>query len=192
MEDRYTWEQFKQGDKAALGRIFQAHIKVLYTYGNRFSSDKQLVEDCIQDLFLEIWTRRANLGETDSIRRYLMGSLRRKIIRKLQRHDKQLSREPDWENYDFELEFTQEHVWIEAEQSEEKKQKLKKAQASLSEREREAIYLKYYAGLAYEQIGEIMQINYQSTRNLIHRALKRMREALILILIGYAWMLRNL
>ena len=48
----------------------------------------------------------------------------------------------------------------------ENRSRLSKALSQLSARQREAIYLKYHKNLQYEDVAEIMNINYQSVRNL--------------------------
>ena len=92
--DSILWQKLKTGDKWALEQIYAAHAAVLLKYGRRFSADGQLVEDCVQDLFIELWKNREGLGDTDSIRKYLLVSLRRKVIRALS-HSKYSAKEPD-------------------------------------------------------------------------------------------------
>ena len=46
----------------------------------------------------------------------------------------------------------------------------------LSDRQREAIYLRYVSGLSYEELSEVLQLNYQSARNLIHRGIEKLRK----------------
>jgi RNA polymerase sigma-70 factor (ECF subfamily) len=48
----------------------------------------------------------------------------------------------------------------------------------LSNRQKEIIYLKFYQNLSYEEVSEIMNINYQVARNLLHQAIKAMRKIL--------------
>ena len=46
----------------------------------------------------------------------------------------------------------------------------------LPKRQKEAIYLKYYSGLKATDIAEIMDINYQSVVNILHKAIKNLKE----------------
>ena len=48
---------------------------------------------------------------------------------------------------------------------------------------KEVLYLKYFADMDYAQIGEIMDLNYQSARNLSHRALEALRQILLIAFI---------
>jgi RNA polymerase sigma-70 factor (ECF subfamily) len=182
MSDLERWQALKDGDKRALEQIYREHAAVLFKYGRKFIPDTQLVEDCIQDLFVELWEARQRISATDSIRKYLFVSLRRKIVKTLERHIKKIaSAEP--EERHFQADFGIDQLLIQGEMDAERERKLKIAMAALSERQREVLYLKYFADMDYNQIGEIMELNYQSARNLSHRALESLRQILLIVLI---------
>ena len=69
--------------------------------------------------------------------------------------------------------------WIEAEDSARLNHKLEKAFNRLSDRQREIIHMKYYQHLDYEEIGRMMDLNYQSARNLVNRALAALRKEML-------------
>lgn len=175
MNDLRLWQELKSGEKRALETIYRTHAAALLKYGHKFVADGQLVEDCLQDLFIEIWQKRQGLGETDSIKRYLFVALRRKIVRQLERKIKRIASE-EHKEHQFQVEISIDEQIVREEVGREQAQKLKEAMNNLSERQREAVYLKYIAGLDYPAIGEIMDINYQSVRNLVFNALKSMRK----------------
>ncbi len=75
------WNTFRQGDREAFQRIYELHARELVSYGYRITSNVQLIEDSLHDLFIELWQSRENLSETDSIKFYLFRSLRNKIQR---------------------------------------------------------------------------------------------------------------
>ena len=81
--DAVVWNAFKSGDRKALDYIFNKYVKLLYAYGGKITKDQDLVEDCIQDLFVELWQRRHSLSEVTHIKYYLLKSLRRRVARKL-------------------------------------------------------------------------------------------------------------
>jgi RNA polymerase sigma factor (sigma-70 family) len=175
MTDTLLWKQLKEGDKTALETIYRTYVKDLLRYGNKFSEDEQLVEDCIQDLFIELWKNRTGLGETNSINRYLLVALRRKIIRQITRKGKiQLSEST--QDYDFNVEIGMDEQLIAKELSEAQRLRMQQALEQLSKRQKEAIYLKYQMGLDYDGICEAMSISYQSARNLISTALKQLKD----------------
>jgi RNA polymerase sigma-70 factor (ECF subfamily) len=49
---------------------------------------------------------------------------------------------------------------------------------NLTNRQKEIVYLKYYQNLSYEEVSEIMKINYQAARNLLYQTIKTLRSLL--------------
>jgi RNA polymerase sigma-70 factor (ECF subfamily) len=188
--DQQLWQKLREGDKKALSDIYQAQVDALFRYGCQFTQDQRLVEDMIQDLFIELWKNHATLGTTDAIRQYLLVALRRKIIRQLQQSSQRQekaaqhwSTASDTEAADYKL--------IENETVSAQQQQLNKALAQLSDRQREVLYLKYFEGFNYKEIADMLQINHQSVRNTATAGLKALRKLLVswwgilLWLIGY-------
>jgi len=182
MSDILLWKELKDGNKSALERIYSTYISSLLKYGRKFSRNDQVIEDCIQDLFIELWKNRAGLGMTDSIQRYLLVALRRKVIRQLNRSKKWVSDNEPTE-LDFEVEVAVDQKLIALELSDERAAQVKAAMENLSKRQKEVIYLKYVSGLDYEDIGEIMDLNYQSVRNLVSKALKKLKGTILPIIL---------
>lgn len=176
MTDIQIWEAFKAGDRAAFERIFRTHIRILYKYGSRFTHDSALVDDCIQDLFLDLWQKKNALGTTDSIKRYLLAALRHRIFRRQQQIS--VDKPIDEERYDFTLELNVEDEIVSRELVSENQENLKDAMLKLSKRQREVIYLKYFQHLSYDEIADIMSISYQAARNLVYQALKALKQYL--------------
>ena len=106
--------------------------------------------------------------------------LRRKIIRQLERKIKKIANEEP-QDYQFEADISIDEQLIQEEIGKEQAEKLQAALANLSERQREAIYLKYFAGLDYQAICEVMEISYQSVRNLVFNGLQSLRKLVSLI-----------
>jgi len=186
--DKDWWSALKAGEEAALAHIYTQYIDDLLSYGQRFSVDTALVEDCVQDLFIQLWKQRAGLGATSSVRAYLFVALRRRIIRTTQqrfRHSSFLKPE----DYPFEAELAIEELMIAREDSREQSRQLATAFAQLSKRQQEVLYLRFYQGLDYEEIGEVMDIGYQSIRNLVSAATSKLRGFMeLLLLLVLFWM----
>lgn len=178
MSETLLWSQLRQGRKAALEALYRAYAPVLLQYGGKFSADRQLVEDCLQDLFVGLWQAREQLGEVSSVKSYLLVAMRRRVIRQLVRQQKrETSEEPEEHQFDCDLAIDEQIAAREF--SHEQHLKLQEALRQLSARQKEAIYLKYQLGMDYENIGQAMDINYQSVRNLVHSAVSRLKKLLI-------------
>ncbi len=176
-DERLLWYKFLKGDNQVLSVIYLQHSNALYDYGCRFSADKGLVKDCIQEVFCNLLRTRNNLSETDSVKFYLLKSLKRQILREIQTSGKKLVSIND-QDYSFELSFRNYVDDQLNELNEEKQQALVEALKSLTDRQKEAIYLRFNRGLEYEEISVILNLNYQSSRALIHRAIEKLREVI--------------
>jgi len=170
------WLRFRQGSPAAFEQLTTYFYKDLHFYGSRFTRDTDLLKDCLQDLFVDLWVYRQKVMETNYIRPYLYKSLRRKIYREVSRQNHQASNEtlPFDEVVDSDPAAVDN--LIQTELSEYQTIRLNKLLERLSDRQREAIHLKFYAELSNEEIADILQVNKQSVANLLHRGLSRLRE----------------
>jgi RNA polymerase sigma factor (sigma-70 family) len=176
--DKAIWSSFKSGNKNAFTFIFNTYIKILYGYGEKITRDKALVQDCIQDLFIELWKKRALLSDTDSIRFYLFKSLRRNIVRKLTGHSKFIQASTMKDDFCFSIEFSHEDKLIAEQLSGDQQKLLSAALETLTNRQREAIYLKFYQKLSSQEIADTLEIDINSLYNLISKSIETLRKAL--------------
>src|SRR5690606_3537124 len=79
--DQELWNSFRKGEEQAFAQIARQYYPGLFSYGAKFSRDREFVNDCVQDLFLELWSKRESIGDTQFVKFYLFKSLRRKIHR---------------------------------------------------------------------------------------------------------------
>jgi len=169
------WYQFKEGDSQALGELAKNHYRVLFNYATKFTKDKELIKDCIQDLFLYLWDHRENLQTSPFVTIYLLKSLRNNLFKKLNQERKLIA---DEFNIDLPVSegTTIESTIIEVELFYENELKIKTILSSLPKRQQEVIFLKFYEGLGIEEIAEIMDMNRQSVSNLLQRAIQNLKQ----------------
>jgi RNA polymerase sigma factor (sigma-70 family) len=169
------WDDFRKGNEQAFSYLYKRYVVTLYHYGNRKTPDRNLVEDCIQDLFIELWRNRQTLGDTTSIKFYLYKALKRKLVKKLisQRTHPTDAEIP--EEYDFEMALSPELEIVAQQLSQEQKEKLLKALNALTQHQKEAIVLKFYDGLSYQEVATLMSMSVRSTYNLVYRAIGVLR-----------------
>ena len=167
------WEQFLYGDSNAFNLIYNNSVNDLFNYGKCFSNDDNLIKDCIQDLFIDLYNYRSKLSKTNKIMPYLMISLRRLIIKK--NKTESAKKHIDINNIRFEFEIAEENT---SENEEKNIDALQSAMNELTARQREAIYLKFVSGFNYDQLASILNLNYQTSRNLIYHGMRKLRESL--------------
>jgi RNA polymerase sigma factor (sigma-70 family) len=172
--DTEVWEAFRIGNQAAFQQIYSHYVRILFSYGGKLTTDYTLVEDCVHDLFVELWDRRTYLGKTSSIKLYLFKGLKRKIVRKLIQQKNTIYTEND-HACAFGITSSYETSLVREQLSEEQHQKLIQAIAKLTDRQREVLFLRFHANMNYEEIARLLSLNYQSVSNIIFRAMKTLR-----------------
>ncbi|WP_374163985.1 RNA polymerase sigma factor [Arcticibacter sp. MXS-1] len=182
---RELWTRFLQGDEEAYNCIMRSFARPLFNYGIRFSTDRDLVKDCIQDVFFDLWNKRSRISETAYVQAYLLKSLRLRILRERKKWDPMES----LETIPFAADFGIEMKMIEDQSNLELRQRVKKVLNTLSERQKEIVYLRFYQSLSHDKISLVMGLTRQSAYNLLQKALIKMRKewetaALVLFLIG--------
>lgn len=174
--DSLLWQAFKRGERDAFETLLQQYYPLLLNYGVRFYRDKEFVKDSVHDLFVEIWNRREHLGDVVSVKSYLLQALRKNIIRESSRLKWFREADKISDDLNFDVEFNIETYLIDREIETESLQKLQSELDKLTKRQREAIFLRFTQNLSYEEIANIMAINYRSVVNLIHEAIKAIRQ----------------
>jgi len=182
MTPEQLWQQLQTGDRKAFEQLYRQQVEGLLQYGHRFSSDPQLVEDVVQELFIELWNKHDRLQPVQSVRSYLFVSLRRKVIRSIQSRNKRMVPEEVTEQQ-LEVVLSVDEEMIKKEFKTQQLTQLRQAIAQLSNRQKEALYLKYQQNLDYEDLCEVMDLNYQSARNLVASAIKRLKGILYWLII---------
>ena len=81
VNETHLWQQMKQGSELALGKLIKKYFNLLQNYGFKFVKDEAFVKDCVQDVFIAIWTHRETVMSPQSIHAYLLSSVRRKVLR---------------------------------------------------------------------------------------------------------------
>jgi len=181
MDQASLWQRFKKGDKNSLKTIYEEHIDALFLFGKKLCTDDEQVWDYIHDLFVYVWESREKLGDPVVIRAYLLKSLRNRIIDDF-RKNKKVNLNADISMV-RDTDMSREDEWVAFETSTQQSEKLGLALKALTDRQREVIYLKFNQNMSYEEIGDILGINYQSIRNLAHRAITELRKNMVVLLL---------
>jgi RNA polymerase sigma factor (sigma-70 family) len=177
--DIALWESFLNGDQEAFGRLFKNTYPHLFQYGSKICRNPSLLEDTIQELFLEVWKGR-NPAPVISVRAYLLKALKYKLVRELSRNHPTGLQENMADESAFELDH--EAFLIAKQEDEERVSKIGRSLQQLSNRQKEIIYLKFYQNLSYEEVSAIMNINYQAARNLLYQAIKALKKLIVGVL----------
>jgi RNA polymerase sigma factor (sigma-70 family) len=176
------WKSFVKGDETCFSQIYKQSINGLMSYGLKFTVDKELINDCLQEVFIDIYAKKKKLGKNiKRIKPYLFVAVRNGIIKRLIKENKfhTVPLEEMNKGIDFNIEYSVEQKLIKKEDLKFVQDELKKAVHDLPPRQKEIIYLKYEEELEYTEIAEIMKISVESARKSMHRAILSLRNSLV-------------
>lgn len=174
MDDSSLWTLLLKGNVHVLEFLYKRNYELLLNYGLKYSFDRELVKDCIHDVFIKL-QKSKKLSPTSCPRSYLIKSLRNALFDKLsnQKEAFELSEcvfcIPDsvdvlnriFPKDDEELQLGKQLI---------------EAMSHLSDNQRNVLYLRYVRDFSYNEIAEILDINVQSSMNLVSRTLRKMRS----------------
>ena len=176
MNQKEVWSNFRAGDKAAFESVYKLCVDDMFAYGLKLNPNKELVQDCLQQVFIDIYERRNKISQPTDIKFYFLKALKHSIYKRQKKENKQTHFE-DIANFEFNTEYNFEDKRILSEIDTRKKQLIGKVVDSLSNKQREIMYLRFTVGLGYDEIAEIIAIDSNSVRKQVYRAIKKLRNS---------------
>ncbi len=167
------WQVACNGDKSAFETVILSRYQELFQYGTRVTSDHDLVKDCIQDLFLDLWDKRKSYAGIQSPKAYLFQALRNNLIHKINRNRLLFGGEEYTDNYTDHADPESDIILWETALNDQSK--LNNALDRLPSRQKEALYLKYYENQSYEEIAAVMGLKRQAVANYLQYGLSKLK-----------------
>ena len=167
---------FCAGNDQAYAQLYDLYVNMLFNYGMKMTQNHELLKDCIHDVFVKVYTKRGDKNAINNFASYLLISLKNRLLDEFRRQT--FTSDAEVESYDYrragdDVEYDYLHVERELLQS----AQVARLMQNLTRRQRQAITLYYLEERKYEEICGIMQMNYHSVRNLMHRGMLKLREA---------------
>ncbi|MFD1141293.1 RNA polymerase sigma factor [Larkinella insperata] len=170
----YWWRRLQKGNILAFKALINGYSQLLFSFGSKHVPDAELVKNCVQELFLDIWDGRESLTATAGIKTYLFGLLRRKIQRSLIARQGALQSLADPAH--FSVEFTLEAGLTEDEPARTVVDTLRQLIEQLSQRQQEVVYLKYFQELNCDQIAEVASLSSPAVSELLQTAIRQVKS----------------
>ncbi len=167
-------------EKNILEQLYRRHTKAVYLYLYSLCHNHAQAEDLMQETFLRAFCS-LELSATEVLP-WLLTVARNLYLDDWRREKRMLQenpdRKPEQENIRIhEAEDAQRGI-LETLIQKEQNQRLYRAIQKLKSVEKEAVVLYYFAGLAQEEIGKILELSYGNTRVILYRAKKNLKRLL--------------
>lgn len=158
----------------AFSSLYLKYADVLLSYGYGLGYEKEDIEDAMQDIFFNLYSKNPTLDGINNIKFYLFYGLKNRLLNSAR--NKKAGRIVDIEEVDFTTEVSINDELVANEERKAIKERVEFGLSKLTSRQREAIYLRYINELEYDEIASLLSMTKPSVRNLVFRALKEMRE----------------
>jgi RNA polymerase sigma factor (sigma-70 family) len=175
--------------KENIASIYNRYVDDLYTYALYLGFEKGIIMDAIHDVFCKFAASEKLLQDVSNIKFYLFKSLKNRLydIYKARKEYVELSA-IDLQETPFNIQVTIEERLIGQEEQQQIKNQLAEMLDSLTERQREIVYLRYIQEYDYEQIAQLLNITVHGCRKLLSKAMQNLREkygALVFLFLFY-------
>ena len=175
VEIDFLWQRFLSGDDESFDRLYDKCVQILFAYGLQFTYDRELVKDCMQDMFIKVYETRMQQHHVDNIGVYLRIALKNRIINSLKKekiHSKYITTSEFSDIDDFTAEQNMEY-W---EEEQHNRNLIESMLKLLTPQQRKVIHYKYIEDLSLEEISIRLKINYQSVQNIQQRAITKLKK----------------
>ena len=194
--DCTLWLQLRSGDTQALDALFTRYYNDLYFYGLKICSNTETVADAIQDVFIQLWESRNKLNHVINLKAYILSCFRNHLMRLIKQGKIRIMRREGIAKKQDRFVFSAEELILEEEYRVEIKQRIVEILNSLSQHQREIVYLKFYGNYSHAEISEILGIEKQSVANLLNRTIMAIRKKIskedLLLMIINTWIIARL
>ncbi|NML22238.1 sigma-70 family RNA polymerase sigma factor [Pseudoflavitalea sp. G-6-1-2] len=182
------WTNISTGEISAYEQLYISLYKRFFNYGRKFTADIPMLEDVLQEVLLTVWMQRERIPALQNPHAYYFASFRNALFARL----KQAQNMMPVASVSEEIDFSADHFIINKEWNQEMQQNLLRALNSLTPRQREAIYLRFYEGFSYAEVAVALGITEKATYKIMARALLQLRSTMNLPILTVLLLLRQL
>lgn len=175
--ENFWIEALRKGDERALRALFDQYYRIMVGDAYRLVPDLAVCKDLAQDVFLELWRKRENLDIQTSIGAYLRRAAVNRALNYLKANRRLIFEEadalpqiPDNTSQDNDRREAQDQL----------ENRLHQAIEALPEKCRVVFVLSRFEHLSHKEIAEQLGISTKTIENQITKAMKYLREKLII------------
>lgn len=171
------WNQFIiNGNEDALSHIYADNYDLLFDYGLRFTTNVHIVEDAIQDMYINLIKYRKNIGQVKNVTGYLVCGFRRQLFLDLNKQKRMISTEQMPDGF-FDYYKSPDSDSNDKEEKEILHSTIAECVNKLTDKQKEIIYLRFEQEIAYEDIAAILNISVESCYKSIYRSIKSIKSS---------------
>lgn len=173
--DQQWAERIQVGDHDAFERLFRAYADSLCAFAAQHVGDGRAAEDVVQEVFCDLWSRRAEWCPQGAVKAYLFRAVRNTALDHLKHRRVKRAWEAEEKQRDR---ISEQSGPVDALQHQELKRAMQQAVEELSERRRLIYRMARRHNMSYKEIAIALEIAPKTVENQMGRALKILRDRL--------------
>jgi len=178
LNDARLISSIQAGDAAAFRYLYKIAYPALLRLAYQISRSREVAEDAVQSVLVELWLNRSRWRLTGSLRAYLYRAVRNYVLNTV-RHEyviEQAETAADAEEpYGMGMQAAPADAMVE---SLDLVDAVAAAVRQLPERQRTAAILHWYDGMTTAGVAEVMGVSRQAAEKLLRKCEMRLRDAL--------------
>lgn len=174
LTDRELTLRLKQNDQVAFETLFRRYYHYLYSIAIQYVKDSSLAEDALQEVYLKLWTHRAQLDELQSVKNYLATAMRHQVLNSIRANKRAILRHISHQVTQTDTDTTTEETLLLNEYGSVFRDGLRK----LSAQRRLVFTLRSEQGLSNEEVASKLQISINTVKVQYYHACRFLRDYL--------------
>ncbi|MBA9077914.1 RNA polymerase sigma-70 factor [Rufibacter quisquiliarum] len=171
----------KANEAKFMETLFKQYYGLLCRTAVRFTKDTEAAEDLVQEVFCKIWQNREVIEVSTSYKAYLVRSVTNQALNYIEKQKRLVLTE---DTTSFESSFSA-NTTMEIMEGTEMETRVQKALQALPPQCRLIFEMSRFEELTYKEIAESLDLSPKTVENQMGKALRILREKLLLILITF-------
>ena len=172
-EEKALFPKITEGNIEAFENLFHAYYANLCYFATGFIQDDETAEEIVQDLFVKLWERRAQLSVDTSVKNYLYRAVKNQCLNHI-KHNNIKTAHLQNIHLNYEAQIQPDELFL----ANELAKKIEESIQSLPEKRREIFRLSREEGLKYQEIAKKLHISLKTVEAQMGLAIKTLREKL--------------
>ena len=164
----------KQGNEKAFTSLFRQYYKDLVMFAGNFLPEKQVCEDIVQSVFVNIWEKRTNMDINVTLRSFLLRSVKNSCLDELRHRKVVMEHENSMDPLENDRDLSTEQQLLYSELI----SHLNKALRQLPEKQREVFEMSRIQGNKYKYIAVKLNISERTVEDRMAKTILALRKYL--------------
>lgn len=173
IDDNVLLAKVSEGDRGAFDILYNRYWKWVFNAAYKRTNDREIAEDVAQDVFVQLWTRKAN-HLIESLPSYLLIAARNGVFKRLGKEDRYTDLTEDLHAAEHSVDTTDAKLL-----HKEFLAAFTELIETLPEQQRLIFKYRFNDGLSSQEIADKLQISPKTVRNHIGRALATLKKEMI-------------